>query len=119
MKVLSKNHTVDTTASHMTVEDILALDYLDPGVFNHYISFTGVVVFSGNQWYPSFDLREDGYTDNTYDLQLWGDTYDPFNQTMYGLLGQTITVYGYLIGYEYIYQAFDWILYVDTYVVSE
>jgi len=119
VKVLSKNHTVDTTASHMTVEDILALDYLDPGVFNHYISFTGVVVFSGNQWYPSFDLREDGYTDNTYDLQLWGDTYDPFNQTMYGLLGQTITVYGYLIGYEYIYQAFDWILYVDTYVVSE
>ena len=119
VNVLSTGHAVNLSATHMTVEDIIALDYLDPGVFNQYISFTGVVTFSGNQWYPSFDSREAGYTDNTYDLQLWGDTYDPFNQTMYGLLGQTITVYGYLIGYEYIYQAFDWILYVDTYVVNE
>jgi uncharacterized repeat protein (TIGR02543 family) len=118
MRVISSDHVVDKTSIQMTVEDILALDYLDPGIFNQYIRFTGTVVFSGNYWYPSYDLREDGYTNQTYDLQLWGDTYDAFNTEMNPLVGQKITAYGYLIGFEYIYQAFDWIMHVDTFVVE-
>ncbi|MDX9691204.1 MAG: InlB B-repeat-containing protein [Acholeplasmataceae bacterium] len=115
--VISTGHTVDPTAIQMTISDIIGLDYLDPMMFNQYIFFEGTVIFSGNMWYPSYDIREEGYLDNTYDLQMWGDDEDTFNATMNGLVGQRIRIYGYLIGYEYIYQAFDWHIKVTHYEI--
>jgi uncharacterized repeat protein (TIGR02543 family) len=115
--VISLDHTVDPTATLMTTSDILGLDYLDPMIFNQYIIFEGTVIFSGNTWYPSYDIREEGYVDNTYDLQMWGDDEDTFNSTMEGLVGQRIRIFGYLIGYEYVYQAFDWHIKVTHYEI--
>lgn len=112
--IVSSDHTITRTPVVMTIDDILALDYLDPDTFNQFISFTGQVIFSGNIWYPSYDLREIGYANEDYDLQIWGDTYEPFNNTMNPLVGTIIRVEGYLIGFEYIYQAFDWHLKVTS-----
>lgn len=112
--IVSSDHTLTQTPIAMTIDAIRALDYLDPDTFNQFISFTGQVIFSGNYWYPSYDLREAGYTNEDYDLQIWGDTYDPFNDAMDPLVGTVITVEGYLIGFEYIYQAFDWHLKVTS-----
>jgi uncharacterized repeat protein (TIGR02543 family) len=114
VKILSTGHAVTQTPITVSIDDILEIDYLDPDSFNQYISFTGTVIFSGNTWYPSFDLREDGYMDNTYDLQLWGNTYDEFNTDMGPRVGDVIRVEGYLIGFEYIYGEFDWQLKVTT-----
>ena len=114
IEILSTDNAVTRTAINMNVDDILALDYLDMDTFNQYISFDGTVIFSGNQWYPSFDVREDGYTSNEYDMQLWGDTYDPFNEMMNPKVGTDVIAYGYLIGFEYIYTEFDWIMYVTS-----
>lgn len=114
IKVLSTGHAVTQTPITMTIDDILDIDYLDPDSFNQYISFTGTVIFSGNSWYPSYDLREDGYLDDDYDLQLWGNTDDAFNSTMNPLVGQVVEVEGYLIGFEYIYGEFDWQLKVTN-----
>lgn len=112
IEIISSDHAINRTAISMDVDDILALDYLDPDTFNQYISFDGTVIFSGNTWYPSYDVREDGYVDNKYDMQLWGDTYEPFNTMMHPKVGTEVVAYGYLIGFEYIYTQFDWIMYV-------
>lgn len=117
IKVLSTGNQVVQTPITMTIDDILNIDYLDPDAYNQYIRITGIVIFSGNTGYPSYDLRADGYTDNTYDLQLWGNTYDSFNTQMDPLVGQWIEVEGYLVGFEYIYQAFDWHLKVTQFEV--
>jgi hypothetical protein len=113
--VTSSGHTINPMVVPMGVNDIINLDYLDPDTFNQYIVFEGTVIFSGNFWYPSYDIREEGYLDETYDLQMWGDDETSFNATMNGLVGQKIRVYGYLIGYEYVYQAFDWHIKVTHY----
>ena len=117
IQVISTGNAVNRTATAVTIDDILAIDYLSPDAYNLYVSFTGTVIFSGNIWYPSYDLREDGYINNTYDLQIWGNTYDPFNDLMDPLVGQVIEVEGYLVGFEYIYGAFDWQVKVTTHEV--
>ena len=117
MELVSSNHTVDRTPITMTVEDILNIDHLNPDSFNKYISFTGTVIFTGNTWYPSYDLREDGYTISEYDLQMWADTYQPYLDMMAPLVGDKMTAEGYLIGFEYIYCEFDWILMYTEHVI--
>ncbi len=111
--------SVETTFPVMTISDILALNYLDVESFCLPITFTGTVIFSGNVSYPSFDLREDGYLTNDYDLALYGTTYNDFNDYMGTLVGSQVVVTGYLVGFEYIYQAFDWKLYVTSVDVIE
>ncbi|HRX44467.1 MAG TPA: hypothetical protein P5091_00340, partial [Acholeplasmataceae bacterium] len=117
IQVISTGNAVNRTATTVTIDDILDIDYLCPDAYNLYVSFTGTVIFSGNIWYPSYDLREDGYINNTYDLQIWGNTYNPFNDIMDPLVGQVIKVEGYLVGFEYIYGAFDWQVKVTTHEV--
>ena len=68
------------------------------------------------QPYPSYDVREDGYADEAYDLQLYGDTYDPYNDMMDSKVGSHVVVYGYLIEFEYVYQEFDWIMHTTEIV---
>ncbi|MFA5006716.1 MAG: InlB B-repeat-containing protein [Candidatus Izemoplasmatales bacterium] len=101
----------DLAPKPMTVQDILELDYLCPDAFNQYVSITGTLVFSGNLWYPSFDIRGEGMPeDGSYDIQIWGNTYQEYNEAIYPLVGSVLRVEGYLIGYQYVYQAFDWIV---------
>lgn len=116
INILSEDNPINRTAISMNIDDILALDYLDPDTFNKYISFDGMVIFSGNTSYPSYDVREDGYADEAYDLQLYGDTYDPYNDMMDSKVGSHVVVYGYLIGFEYVYQEFDWIMHTTEIV---
>ncbi len=119
LNVISSGHVITPTPVTMTIADILALDYTNPEVYGYYIEITGTIVFSGNPDYPSFDIHLDEYVTDDYDLQLWDDDYSTYDDRFYPLLGQTVTVRGYLIGFEYIYSTFDWILYVDTTSISE
>lgn len=98
------------TPKVMTVEDMLALDYLCPDVFNQYVVIRGTVIFSGNYYgYRSYDIREDGMPETEeYDIQIWSDTYDPFNDIMDPLVGTKLQVEGYLIGYLHLYGPFEW-----------
>lgn len=119
LTVLSSGHVITPTPIVMTIADILALDYTNPEVYGYYIEITGNIVFSGNIDYPSFDVHLDEYVTDDYNLQLWDDEDDLYDDRFYPMLGQTITVRGYLIGFEYIYSTFDWILYVDTTSIPE
>jgi uncharacterized repeat protein (TIGR02543 family) len=117
MELLSSNHTVERNPITMTVQDILAIDHLNPDSFNQYISFTGIVIFTGGYSYPSYDLREEGYLVSEYNLQMWADTYQPYLDMMGPLVGDKMTAEGYLIGFEYIYCEFDWILMYTEHVM--
>ncbi|HRY78324.1 MAG TPA: hypothetical protein P5154_06140, partial [Candidatus Izemoplasmatales bacterium] len=111
LEVLSHGAAPTRTPVTMTVEEMMALDYLCPDVYNQYVSITGTVIFSGNISYPSFDIREAGMpSDATYDIQIWSNTYYDFNDVMDPLVGSVIRVEGYLIGFQYIYAPFDWIV---------
>ncbi|MFP4078842.1 MAG: hypothetical protein ACLFUQ_06840, partial [Candidatus Izemoplasmataceae bacterium] len=116
----------DNTFTHepitMTFEDILELDYLYPEMFYQYIEITADL----NLRYNRYELNDDDYYSDDYygimhyPLGLKGQD-STFSATMGDLTGETITVRGYLIGFEYMNADFDWYMaYVshDTVPVS-
>ncbi len=120
IKVISGGHAITNTATAMTVQEILDLDYLNPDTFNQYVIITGDVIRYGSSTYPGYEIHEAGTpTDRSYNIQLYADTYMPFNDMMLAYVGDVVTVEGYLIGFEYIYDRFDWIvIYVDHEVIT-
>lgn len=119
IKVISSDNAVTSIYTHMDMADILAINYLDPDQFTKPVTLTGTVVFTGNQWYPSYDLRIDDTYGTTYTIYMFGQDYDAFNALMGPRVGQTITVEGYLIGFTYIYDLFDWkVCVINSIVIS-
>lgn len=107
-KPLSTDHPAPLSPTPMTITDILTMDHLDYDSFGHFIEFTGTVIFSGNASYPAFDLREDGFLTDDYDLEIGGADYNAFNTLMADYVGQEVTIEGYLVGFDYIDQPFNW-----------
>lgn len=119
IKIISSDNAVTNIYTHMDMADILAINYLDPDQFTKPVTLTGTVVFTGNQWYPSYDLRIDDTYGTTYTIYMFGQDYDAFNALMGPRVGQTITVEGYLIGFTYIYDLFDWkVCVINSTVIS-
>ncbi|MDX9808372.1 MAG: hypothetical protein RBS87_07460, partial [Acholeplasma sp.] len=119
IQILSSDNPINTIYTPFYMADILAIDYLSPDVFNQSIALTGVVIFTGNTWYPCFDIVIDGTFPATYSIEMMGQDYDAFNALMEPLIGETITIEGYLIGFTYIYDLFDWkVVVLQTTVVS-
>ncbi|WP_262095290.1 InlB B-repeat-containing protein [Paracholeplasma vituli] len=119
LQILSTGHIVNPVYIPTTMADILAIDYLLPDVYNQTVSITGTVIFTGNSWYPSYDLVIDDDYSSTYSIQLIGQDYDTFNAYMDPLVGQTMTIEGYLIGFTYIYDLFDWkVVVINSTVIS-
>jgi hypothetical protein len=108
LRVLSGGHAIVRNAIAMTTEEILNLNYLNPDVYNRYISMTGTVVFSGNLTYPSYDLHDDSFVVDDYDTQLWNDDYPNIDEEMNPYLNTDVAVEGYLYGFEYIFDYYDW-----------
>ena len=119
IKIISTNNAVTSVYTNMTMADILAINYLDPDQFTKPVSLTGVVVFTGNTWYPSYDIRIDDTYGTTYTIYMMGQNYDAFNALMGPLVGQTITIEGFLIGFTSIYDLFDWkVVVINSTVIS-
>lgn len=119
IQIISSDNPISTVYTPMDMADILALDYLLPSQFNQPVSLTGVVIFTGNTWYPCFDIVIDSTFPATYSIEMMGQDYDTFNAFMEPLVGQTITIEGYLIGFTYIYDLFDWkVVVLQTNVIS-
>lgn len=119
LNVISSENTLTLTPTSMTVSDILAIDYTHPDVYSQYIEITGTILFSGNFSYPSYDLHEVGMIDDVYDIQLWDDDDAFYDERFELLIGQTVTIRGYLIGYGSIYSAFDWIILVTDALIVD
>src|SRR5690606_27122646 len=118
IEVISSGHTILRTPIPMTIEDILAINHLSPSSFGYYIEITGTVVFSGNTWYPCYDIQQDNFNED-YALELRIDNIDSvYYDTFNPLLGQEVTIRGYLVGYEYIYDQFDWNLIVTEVITT-
>lgn len=112
IEVISSGHTITRTPIPMTIEDILALNHLSPSSFGYYIEITGTIVFSGNSTYPCYDIQQANFNED-YALELRIDNEDSVYDSMFEpLLDQEVTIRGYLVGYEYIYDQFDWNLIV-------
>lgn len=119
IQVLSSDSPINTAYTSMDMADILAIDYLSPDVYNQPVTLTGVVIFTGNTWYPCFDIVIDGTYPATYSIEMKGQDYDAFNALMEPLVGETIRIEGYLIGFTYIYDLFDWkVVVLQTTVIS-
>lgn len=119
VQILSTGHIVNPVYTPTSMEDILSIEYLLPNIYNQTVSITGTVIFTGNTWYPSYDLVIDDNYSSTYSIQLIGQDYDTFNAYMEPLVGQTMTIEGYLIGFTYIYDLFDWkVVVINSTVIS-
>ena len=121
INVISGGHPISNTPTAITVQEILDLDYLSPDAYNQYVIVTGDVIRYGSDTYPGYEIHQAGTpTDRSYNIQLYADTYMPFNDMMLAYVGDVVTLEGYLIGFEYIYDRFDWIvIYVDHEVVTD
>ena len=100
----------------MTLDDILNLNYLLPSTFNQRISYTGTLIKVGTYYY-SYYLRFEGQNDDTYDLMLKPNMDNvAFDNLFYPYIGEEMTVTGYLGGFEYMYEPFDWFLIYESIV---
>ena len=115
IKFISSGHQVSEEPINFTYQDILRIDYTNPDEFNKYISITGMIVSTGYYGYPSYALQsQDGFN---YRIELNGQDYNAFNAMMAEYVGEEVTINGYLIGFNYIYSPFDWVMMFDCFVI--
>lgn len=105
--ILSRGNEVSKPAPiTLSIEEVFALDYLDPYITGMYIATTGTVVRTGSSWYGYTYYLEAGNR-RIMLMPLVNDTVDGETLLIQNI-GQTITISGYLYGLSSSYSYNNW-----------
>ena len=106
--ILSRGNPVSTPSpTVLSVEEVFALDYLDPSIVGMYITTTGEIVRKGYSWYGYTYYIVDG--ENEIQIMSVITETDNYENLLDDLLGKgRISISGYLHGLSSSYNHSDW-----------